>query len=152
MNILITYATNSGSTFAAVGVAGDTLKGLNHAVTIKEAMSTTPEDVAANDVIILATPSWDYQDKEGQPHEDITNFIAKLAGKTYENKSFAVLGLGDTSYSHFNGAVDILEAKIAEFKGKKIIDSLRIDRYYTQPGNPEKVTEWAKKLAEMLPH
>lgn len=152
MNILISYATNSGSTFDAVNVVNNVLKEGGHTVTVKDALSTIEADFTANDVIILATPSWDYNGIEGQPLEDMTRLVDSLKGKVFENKMFAILGTGDISYKAFCGAVDILEPKIAEWKGKKIVNSLRIDRYYTQPENPQKVTAWAKSLAAALPH
>lgn len=120
-------------------------------MTVKEALNTVEGDFTANDVIILATPSWDYNAIEGQPLEDMTKLVDSLKGKVFENKLFAILGTGDIAYKAFCGAVDILEPKIVEWKGKKIVDSLRIDRYYTQPENPQKVSDWAKSIVAVLP-
>lgn len=152
MNILISYATNSGSTYDAVTVLSNTLRESGHTVTVKDALSTAEADFTANDVIVLATPSWDYDGIEGQPLEDMTKLVDSLKDKTFENKMFAILGTGDISYKAYCGAVDILETKVAEWKGKKVVDSLKIDRYYTQPENPQKVTDWAKNLAAAIPH
>lgn len=148
MKILIVFATNSGSTQAACEVAKNilTVNGAN--ATTLEAKSADTQEISKNDILILASPSWDYGQLEGQPLEDMTNFLKKLEGTNLlKDKPVAILGLGDTGYTHFCGAVEIMEAKVKELGGKIITDSLKIDRYYTQPDGPQKVATWAQQLA-----
>lgn len=150
MKVLITFATNSGATQQASQITGEALTAGGHSVTVKHVKETTPEDVAAHDAVILASPSWDYADREGMPHEDMMALMTKLENNSYEGKPFAVLGLGDSSYTVFCGAVDHMEEFVKKIKGKLVVPSLRIDGFYYKPENPENVKKWATDLAKTL--
>ncbi|MBI3385818.1 flavodoxin domain-containing protein [Candidatus Gottesmanbacteria bacterium] len=151
MNILLLIASNSGSTFAASDIVKNALSTAGHTITDKNPKDSTLDDLASAGAVILASPSWDYMDKEGQPHEDFVPFMKSLEGKTLEGKPFAILGLGDINYTRFNGAVDIFEAMVQSLKAKLVVPSLRIDRFYQQQDSTEKVTSWATALAQALP-
>jgi len=130
MNILLLYATYSSGTDIASQTVNDILS-QKHKVTRKLV--------------------WDYEGKEGQPHQDFINFILNCANKTFENKSFAVFGLGDSSYAHFCGGVDELNSFVNKIKGKLIIDSLKIDGFYfNQADNLEKITSWTNDLMNKI--
>ncbi|OGG29754.1 hypothetical protein A3A63_01515 [Candidatus Gottesmanbacteria bacterium RIFCSPLOWO2_01_FULL_46_9] len=145
------YATNSGTTMTTAQTVSDKLTGAGHQVTMKEARDTIPEDFNAPQVILLGSPSWDYEGKEGMPHEDYIPLIEKLKTVTHENKPFAVFGLGDSSYKHFCGSADHLEELVKAMKGKLIVPSLRIDKFYSdQTGNMEKINKWADDLIAVL--
>ncbi len=150
MNILVLAASNSGSTFAACDLVNAALTNAGHTVTQKNPKEVAVNDLGAADAVILASPSWDYKDKEGQPHEDFFPLLQSLEGKTLEGKPFAILGLGDITYTHFNGAVDIFEALVQSLRGKLVVPSLRIDRFYQQQDSHEKVTSWANTLGQEL--
>jgi flavodoxin I len=147
MKILIVYATNSGGTAQAVDIAANVLRGKGREVEVKNVTETKPDDLKAYGCVVLASPTWDFADKEGQPHEDFIPFMDAMKKRTYDGLPFAVLGLGDTSYTHYCGVVDIFEELIQVVKGKRIIPSLRIDRFYQKPENTGLVEEWAKQLA-----
>lgn len=151
MNILLVYATNSGGTLMASQSVADILTQKGHTVALKEAAETTPEDVTNAAFVLLASPSWDYENAEGMPHEHFAVLMKGLEGKTLDGKPFAILGLGDKSYTKFCGAVDEFEDFVAKLKGKLAIPSLRIDGFfYDQTGNTQKITDWTNKLASSL--
>ena len=121
-----------------------------HSVTLKEAVEAKPEDVVSAQLVIFASPSWDYADKEGMPHEHFFPLMSGLEGKPLENKPFALLGLGDKSYAHFCGGVDHFEQFVTKVKGKLAVPSLRVDGYFfDQAGNTQKITDWANQLASI---
>ncbi|MBI3576866.1 flavodoxin domain-containing protein [Candidatus Gottesmanbacteria bacterium] len=149
MNVLIVYSTNSGSTGAAAEVVASALKEKAHTVTAKQAFEATADELATYDLIIFGSPSWDYKGKEGQPHEEMTKLLSQLDA-SLSGKKYALFGLGDTSYSHFCGANEIIESVLVTKGLVKAADSLKIDRYYSQAGGPEKVKTWAEQLASTL--
>jgi flavodoxin I len=146
MNILLIYATYSGSTEEAAKVASAELTKAGHKVTMKTPAQVTSEECTSADALVLASPSWDFAEKEGQPHEDFETFFKNLGGTQLAGKPYAVLGLGDTAYQHFNGAVGVIEEFMNGRGATKAKDSLKIDKYFTLPDNPQKVTAWASGL------
>ncbi len=150
MNILLVWATNSGTTQTVAHVIHDALTAAGHTLTMKEARETTPEDFTAPQAVILGTPSWDFDGNEGFPHEDFLPLMEKVKTQTVA-KPFAIFGLGDSSYRIYNGAVDHLEKFVSDVKGTLLIPSLKIDRYYSdEAGNAAKVNAWTEELKKKL--
>ncbi len=151
MNILLLYATNSGGTQQASQMVASMLQEKGHTVTVKNPKESNVDEVTSAGFVLFASPSWDYQDKEGQPHEDFVPLLESLSGKTLEGKPFAILGLGDTSYAHFCGAVDEFEKIVQNLKGKLIVPSLKIDGYYLHMDeNNQLVKDWTNQLINAL--
>lgn len=151
MNILLVYATNSGTTMSTAQTVNDKLVAKGHAVTMKEVRDVTEADFSAPEAILLGSPSWDFEGHEGMPHEDWLPLMEKLKTMTFENKPFAIFGLGDSSYKHFCGAVDHMEALVTTMKGKLVVPSLRIDKFYSdQTGNMDKINAWSDSLIAAL--
>jgi flavodoxin I len=147
MKILILYATYSGGTQTASQIVIDTLKIKNHELTSKVPSEINSNEFNNYDLVVMCTPTWDFNGKEGQPHEDFMSFMEKCKGKTWENTSFAIMGLGDSSYTHFCGSVDVLESFVTQIKGKLLIPSLRIDGFfYDQQKNSELIKKWTESI------
>ncbi|OGG08154.1 hypothetical protein A3B48_03080 [Candidatus Gottesmanbacteria bacterium RIFCSPLOWO2_01_FULL_40_10] len=151
MNILLVYATNSGGTQLASQIVQEHLMSQNLQVTMKEVRDTQPEELTDADAVILASSTWDYEGLEGQPHPDYRPFMELFKGKKITGKKFAVLGLGDSSYTYFCGAVNHLEQFVKDLEGILAVDSLKIDGFYLdQQTNSEKLASWADNLGKTL--
>ena len=151
MKVLIVFATNSGGTQLASDIVKENFIKNNHEAVVKEVRETNPDEFASFDLVILSSPSWDYEGLEGQPHPDYRPFMESSHGKKFVGKRFAVLGMGDSSYTYFCGAVDHLENFVKELGGTLIDKSLRIDGFYLdQTTNSQKVTDWSQALAQKL--
>ncbi len=147
MNILLVYATYSSGTKQASQIVTDTLVEKGHTVTLKKALDTNTEDFTPYDLVILASPSWLINNKDGMPHEDFVALIERSQGKLFENKPFAIFGLGDESYAHFCGAVDHLKQFVEQGKGTLKGDVLRIDGYlFNEDHNSQMLREWVEKV------
>lgn len=151
MKILLIYATYSGSTQMAAQIAHDTLTENKHEVTMKLASEITPEEIKTFDYIMLASPSWDENGRDGMPHEDFLRLQERI-GDAFTGKHIAMLGLGDKTYAHFCGCVDYIEGWMNDTKATLFIPSLRIDNFYFDTdGNTKKVKEWTEELIKHLP-
>jgi len=147
MNILIAYATYSGGTQAASEFLTQTLTSAGHQVTMKMISEVSFEDTLNYDLRIFASPTWDYEGKEGQPHQDFILWMENNVGKKFSGKTCAVLGLGDSSYAHFCGTVPIIEDFIKNAEGSLKTESLKIDGYlFDTEKNNNLISEWAKKI------
>lgn len=148
MNILLLFATYSGSTEAASQIVLTNLKNKGHHVDVKTPTQINPKDFNNFDLMIFCTPTWDYNGMEGQPHEDFVHFMEQSNDGISENKKFAIMGLGDSSYHKFCGSVDVLEEYVKKIKGNLIVPSLRIDGFfYDQTKNENLIQTWSEKLA-----
>jgi flavodoxin I len=143
MNILLIYATNSGTTQVVAEFIADALTKAGHTMTVQEAQKTNPEDLKNFKLVLLGSPSWDFNGMEGMPHEEFLPLMEKLHEMKFTGKQFAIFGLGDKSYKHFCGAVDHLEKLVADMGGTLAIPSLRIDNYYADvDGFNGKILAW----------
>lgn len=151
MKILLIYATNSGGTYLASQIIEEVLTHHNHDVTGKNVREINPDELNDYQVIILGSPSWDYQGKQGQPHEDYLPLLEHIRGKAFPEKLFAIYGLGDSSYTYFCGAVNHLEEVVKQMQGKLLVPSLRVDGFYfAEAKNAQLIRDWAEHLANSV--
>lgn len=151
MNILLVYATNSGTTMMAAQAVSDKLTAAGHSVTMKQVVETTVEEITVAPMVIFGSPSWDFDGKEGMPHEDYLPLMEKLKTMNAQNKPFAIFGLGDSSYRIFCGSVDHMEELVKTMKGKLVVPSLRIDNYFAdQTKHMESINSWAESVGKTL--
>lgn len=148
MKILIAYATNSGGTYLASQIIESKLS-LKHTVNIKRIDTVETVDLETVNLTIFASPTWLYNKKDGQPHDLFVAFMEKNATLSLPNKKFAILGLGDSSYTHFCGVVEHLENFVKKIGGSLLTESLKIDGYYFNEKNPEKVAQWSAELVKL---
>ncbi|MCL4200446.1 flavodoxin domain-containing protein [Patescibacteria group bacterium] len=150
MKTLILYGTLSGSTMTAAELVGSTLREAGHDTNVVSIESATNDLVTAHDALIIASPSWEDEGKDGQPLPEIRKFLESLTTADLTGKKVAVVGLGDIAYPHFCGAVDVLEAKLKELGVTPATASLRVDRYYSLPDNEQKVKNWSANFAKAV--
>lgn len=151
MNVLIVYATNSGGTQRVANLIADVLRGGNQTVTVQHVRETNKDQLAGYDVILFGSPSWDYNGKEGQLHEEMRTFVEGAVGLSLEGKKIAVFGLGDSSYMYFTGAVSHLEKFVADCHAVLLVPSLRIDGFYFDlDANEKRVHTWANEVLQQL--
>lgn len=147
MNIILVYATFSGSTLTAAQIIETELKEKGHSVVLKSANEVNPGELNSFDLIIFGSCTWDFSGLDGQLHSDFIELGKKLAGKDFSAKKFAIFGLGDKTYAHFCAAVDHLEKIVVDIKGQKIVDSLRVDRFYfNQEAETKRLKDWTSHL------
>ncbi|MFA5886304.1 MAG: flavodoxin domain-containing protein [Patescibacteria group bacterium] len=145
--IIIIYASNSGSTFLVGEIIAHIL-GRKHQVVMQKAADTSPDDLLKYDIFILGSPSWSTPGLgEGFPQETMLAFIKSCAGLDLSGKQCVAFGCGDSSYTLFCGAVNQLEKFMADLKGTRLINSLRVDGYFFDlPKNIALVKKWAQAL------
>lgn len=151
MNILVMYGTYSGSTMAAAQQIEEVLKQKNHTVTVKDVMEAQISDLTSYDFVFLATCSWLEDDKDGQPHKGYLILSQSLAGQSLENHSYAILGIGDSTYLHFCGGADVLQQMIQQAKGNVVGQVLKVDQFYAnEPENREAIVTWTNQILSLL--
>lgn len=150
MKIIIIYATNSGSTHTAGRIISRVLS-QRHQVEMKPAAKAEPTELQNYDLIILGSPSWNYQGKEGMPHETMQDFLERSRAPQLVGQRLAVYGCGDSSYTKFCGAVDHLERFAQAIDGRLIQPALRVDGFWFDlVKNIEILQRWSAALLKKL--
>lgn len=155
MTILIVYATNSSGTQSVSQLLGALLEKAGHRVTVVRASDAAPRDLLNYDAVLLGSCTWLGKGKglaaEGQLQEHMSAFVEQAQLLDLAHKPCAVFGLGDSSYTHFCAAADHLEKFVQEHGGRLIVPSLRIDGYYfDRDQNDKLVNDWGQGVIHAL--
>lgn len=148
MKILVAYGTNSGSTYLVAKRVMDQLCDRECELTLKNIVDVDPNEVHDYELVAFGSNSWDFENKEGQPHHYFLRFLDTAKDVDWSGKKFAIFGCGDQSYQHFCGALDIIQEFVTHHGGLVLSEPLRIDRYYFQdPDEVEKqIDDWVQNL------
>jgi flavodoxin I len=155
MHIRIIYGTNSGSTRSAAEIMSQQLEKEGHRVTVQSAHETQPDELSNADLTIIGSCSWDrFEGKErlqGQLQQHWHELQQAIGSKKYSGQTFAVFGVGDSTYTHFCGAADLLEALVKKWKGVQVGQTLRLDSYYFDLElNEQRIHDWLRSLRDYL--
>jgi flavodoxin short chain len=144
---LIIYGTTTGNTKDMAITVKRTLEESGVKTELRDVVNVVKEDlIADHDLLLLGCPA--YGDDSVELQEDFAEFYESLDGINLSGHKFAVFAPGDSSYEYFCGSVDLLEKKIEELGGEKLMDGLKVDG---DPGDAEEeIIEWAESLAAAL--
>lgn len=152
MKILLVYATYSNSTLMASELLKLELEATGHNVNLVQVRDTNPDQWNDHDLVILASPSWDFAGQQGLYHEDYEELKSRLGDQTKPGLKMAIMGLGDHTFTYFCGCVDHLEDMVNKLQAKLVIPSLKLDQYYMNEANCQKqIKEWTRVLLSRLP-
>lgn len=141
---LIIYGSTTGNTESAAQAIAGVLDGDGLETTLKDVAEARPGDLNGGyDLLLLGSSTWG--DDEIELQEDFAEFYEKMDGLDLKDKKVAVFGCGDSSYTHFCGAVDAIEQKAEELGAELVASGLKID------GDPDDAEEdiqaWANSVA-----
>lgn len=145
------YATYSNSTFLATSILETELVSADHEVSLNLVSEVDIEQFKNVDLVIFTSPSWDNNGVQGLPHQDYDGFRERLGNITFPGHKFAIMGLGDSTYTYFCGAVGHLEKMVEKMQGTLVIPSLKIDQFYIfEQERTAEIKQWAAELSAKL--
>lgn len=152
MHCLVAFATNSGSTLHIAERIFQTLLFQGQTAKLQEIRTMSPQDFDGYDLIVVGSPSWDYNHLEGQPHQAFFDFFEKYPDTNWSGKKFVLFGLGDRTFVYFCGAVDVLKEEIVKRGGEVVAEPLRINRFYfnDQQESYQQAEEWIGKVVTQI--
>jgi flavodoxin I len=121
--VLLVYASMSGNTEEMADLIDQGLQKEGIEVDKNEILDVSASDMEEYDSIILGAYTWG----EGELPDEFEDFYDDMATMDLTGKTFAVFGSGDTSYDIFCGAVDLIEAMVAEKGGKLTLEGLKVE-------------------------
>ncbi len=143
--VLIVYGSTTGNTESVAERISDIFEEKDWDTVLKNVDETSPEELSWDyDLLLLGASTWG--DEEIEIQEDFAEFYEEMDAVSINGKKAAVFGCGDSSYTHFCGAVDVIGEKLEKMGGMLPWESLKID------GDPEDAEEevmgWALEIAE----
>lgn len=139
---LIVFGSTTGNTEAAAIHVEAALRAKGLETVLKNVQDVEPAGLAAGfNLVVLGCSTWGDEDIELQ--DDFVPLYENLDQAELKGRKVAVFGCGDTSYTHFCGAVDAIEERALALGAVLAAGSLKID------GDPERgeVTAWAEEVA-----
>lgn len=148
--ILLVYATNSGGTY----VAGQMIKEIlekDFLIVMQNASETDHQNTENYDLIILGSPTWDFEGQDGMPHQKMLELLNKWQNKSFASKKFAIYGCGDKMFVKFCAAVDYMEKFVNSVGGVLVVSSLRLNNFFFELDADVAITkEWAEELRKKI--
>jgi len=138
---LIVYGSTTGNTETVAVHVQATIQKAGWETVIKSADDVSAAGLANGyDLVLFGCSTWGDDDIELQ--DDFVPLFDDLDKAGLSGKKIAVFGCGDSSYTHFCGAVDAIEEKIQSLGAVLVNASLKID------GDPEKddAVAWAQEV------
>ncbi|MCP4575328.1 MAG: flavodoxin [Deltaproteobacteria bacterium] len=143
--VLIVYGSTTGNTESVAEKINDIFEEKDWDTVFKNVDETSVEELSWDyDLLLLGASTWG--DEEIEIQEDFTEFYENMDSVSLSGKKAAVFGCGDSSYTHYCGAVDVIGEKLEKMGGVLPFESLKID------GDPDDVEDdvidWATTIAE----
>ena len=140
---LVVFGSTTGNTESVAEYVTQTLQGEGMTVDLKNAADVSAEGLAEGyDLVLFGCSTWG--DDEIELQENFVPLYDELEKARLEGRKVAVFGCGDSSYTHFCGAVDAIAEKAEQLGAKVVGMPLKID------GNPDKAeaVSWARDVLQ----
>lgn len=144
-NALIVFGSTTGTTEGLADEIGKILNAHGIPTRVLNAAETQAVDLAAQyDTVLFGCSTWGDEDIELQ--DDFVPLYEDMNMMGLEGKRVAVFGCGDSSYTHFCGAVDVIESRAASLGARIIVGSFKVD------GNPvpADIRAWATEVVATM--
>lgn len=124
-NILIAFGTESGNAEMAADDIASSLNSRGAIAVVKSMEDISPDDLLAVEQLVVVTSTYG----EGELPETTAPFYADLVEvqPDLNDVAFYAFGLGDSTYSRFNNAIDIVAAKLIDLGASQVGETGRHD-------------------------
>lgn len=141
---LVLFGSTTGNTEYTAETIAKNLKNRGIEVELKNAADADVGELSCDyDALLFGSSTWG--DDEIELQEDFASFLESMDGVSLSGKKVGVFGCGDSSYTYFCGAVDVIEEKAGELGGDVVVTSLKIDG---DPGDVlTEIQDWADSIA-----
>ena len=140
--VLIVFGSSTGNTEGIAQKLEEIIAAAGHDVTLKNAA-----DVAEGyDAVLLGCSAWG--DDELELQDDFIPLYENMEAMGLSGVKLSAFASGDSSYTHFCGAVDAIEAKGKDLGAQIVAEGLKVDG--TVSDAPDAVQEFAAAVLAAL--
>lgn len=145
--ILIVYGSSTGNTESIAEKLAKYFEEAGHDVAVQNAANTSPKHLAdGHDAVLFGSSAWGMDEVELQ--DDFAPLFDAFDQMGLAGRKVAAFASGDTSYEHFGGAVDVIEARAKELGATIMADGLRVEGGASD--DPGAVKEFAAAVLRAL--
>lgn len=120
---MIAYASMTGNTEEIAELIAEGVRQAGHEAELKAAYDCSAQELLSYDGFLLGVYTWG----DGEVPDEFLDFYEELDELDLSGKKTAIFGSGDTSYTLFCGAVDLVETKVKERGAAIVQESLKIE-------------------------
>lgn len=139
------YATETGNSESLARRAYEQAQNRGLAARLHNLSEVKPGDLAETEFALFIVSTWG----DGEPPTDATDFHDELMADDAPGLPalrYAVLGLGDSSYTEFNAFARKLDTRLAELGAQRLMERIEADLQFE-----ETYEEWARQVFAGLP-
>ena len=145
--VLIVYGSTTGNTEALAEILGRLIQEAGHEPTLLNAADASAPGLCDGwDMILFHCLTWG--DDEVVLQDDFDTLFQQFDLINAKGHKTACFATGDSSFTYFCGAVDVIEAALERLGANVVAEGLKIDGQ-AQSDQPE-IHEWAKVVLEAL--
>ena len=145
--ILIVYGSSTGNTEGIAQKLRDYLTAAGHEVDLRTAAEVSAPGLADGfDAVLLGCSAWGMEELELQ--DDFAPLFAEMDSMGLAGRKLAAFASGDSSYEHFCGAVDAIEARGRELGAIIMTEGLKVDGDVSSA--PDDVKAFAEAVQQQL--
>ncbi|MCR8657073.1 flavodoxin [Paenibacillus endoradicis] len=121
--VIIVYSSLTGNTEEMSEIIESGVKEAGIEIVRKDAYDAKAADLLQYDGIIIGAYTWG----DGELPDEMLDFYEEMEELNLSGKKAVVFGSGDTSYSNYCGAVDLIEDKLRELGADIVHESLKFE-------------------------
>lgn len=145
--VLIVYGSTTGNTEALAEILGRLIQEAGHETTLLNAADASAPGLCDGwDMILFGCSAWG--DDEIILQDDFDALFQQFDLINAKGHKVACFATGDSNFTYFCGAVDVIEAALERLGADVVVEGLKIDGQ-AQSDQPE-IQEWTKAVIETL--
>ena len=145
-SVLIVYGSTTGNTEFTAQTIGQVFNTAGMTVEVQDVSNVVVAGLCARyDLILFGCSTWG--DDEIELQDDFVPFFDEMESIGANGKNVAVFGCGDSSYTYYCGAVDVISEKLQQL-GANVIDTLKLDG--APQSEKDAIDEWAESILKMV--
>ncbi|WP_300718409.1 flavodoxin [uncultured Desulfovibrio sp.] len=145
--VLIVFGSSTGNTEGIAQKLQEIIAAAGHDVTLRNAADTAAAGLAKGyDAVLLGCSAWGEEELELQ--DDFLPLYDEMEAMELSGVKLAAFASGDSSYTHFCGAVDAIEARGRDLGAQIVAEGLKVDG--TVSDAPDAVQEFAAAVLAAL--
>ena len=145
--VLMVYGSTTGNTEALAEILGRLIQEAGHETTLLNAADASAPGLCDGwDMILFGCSAWG--DDEIILQDDFDALFQQFDLINAKGHKVACFATGDSNFTYFCGAVDVIEAALERLGADVVVEGLKIDGQ-AQSDQPE-IQEWTKAVIETL--